>query len=697
MKKTKAICLKASIIFLMLLTAAAANATVVRSNRDPRVDQDLRTTASPTFVDLILSGGNILSANSINLKPSGDTDDYISFSTVGDIPRATIIGGSQFDIYSDTISTGFGLKDISDDGLVFSWLDNFHIGSIEADGILKIISSDNLQLQPSGDMTNFFQLSTIANIPTIRAFGGTVFSVAFDSILDVSNVDSRIDPDAILEKSEDSYYRFNGTLAPEAGGGGSPPTLTLTAGTTTYCDRGTAKGHNFDGSSYYTADTPSYKPQTGTGARSVSFWHRPVGSGNRNIFAYGSASGAGQWAGRISATDMFSVLFGDGNANSVIDIVTDGLWHHVVATMDAGDTIGDTLIYIDGELDTGTTYGSGSNPIDTGTAIDLIIGASRAGASPADGCLSDIAFFDTQLSAADVLDIYNRQKPTVIEGTSLPHPGDMAGPILTLGSGTFGSLNVNGEFGFSVDIFGGLNIGQAFIVSTNGDTQIKGALNHDGSTVGFFNTTPITKPANTVALDTLLVSLGLRAFGGVANFDTQVVADAGLDVGSGKFVVEADGDTFWTGAGTGLPYADMHVIDNTTPTVITTMGVAVQVVIFDVSGPSNNATVDLAENHITIVKAGDYKINVSATVNSVAGGGSRFEMSVLKNNGATAVGGLHVDRHLDGGGVSSGSISMTGIVTLAVNDTIEVWIENETGTQNYVVEDSDINLIQVGG
>ncbi len=169
-----------------------------------------------------------------------------------------------------------------------------------------------------------------------------------------------------------------------------------------------------------------------------------------------------------------------------------------------------------------------------------------------------------------------------------------------------------------------------------------------------------------------------------------------LGDGTNNTEIDSSGSVVFVG-NAGLCYADMYVVDNTTPSVITTMGVAVQVTIYDTDGPFNSATPDHTNDHITIVKAGDYKINVSATVNSVAGSGSRFEMTVQKNDGAAALGGLHVDRHLDGGGVSSGSVSMTGIVTLALNDTVEIWIENETGTQNYVVEDSDINIIQVGG
>ena len=89
-------------------------------------------------------------------------------------------------------------------------------------------------------------------------------------------------------------------------------------------------------------------------------------------------------------------------------------------------------------------------------------------------------------------------------------------------------------------------------------------------------------------------------------------------------------------------------------------------------------------------------INVSATMNSIAGAASRFDMTVKKNDGAATIGALHCHRNLGGGGVESGVISMSGIVALVVDDTIEVWIENETNTQNYVVEDITLSIVRVG-
>jgi hypothetical protein len=146
----------------------------------------------------------------------------------------------------------------------------------------------------------------------------------------------------------------------------------------------------------------------------------------------------------------------------------------------------------------------------------------------------------------------------------------------------------------------------------------------------------------------------------------------------------------------GLSYGGISKVSNAVETAIAVMGTAVQVTIFDTDMPSNGTTPAHGTDDVTILVAGDYMIVVSATVNSVAGGGSRFEMTVQKNNGASDVGALHVDRNLAGGGGVAGSASMSGIATLAASDTIEVWIENETGTENYVVEDITLSLIQIG-
>ena len=185
-----------------------------------------------------------------------------------------------------------------------------------------------------------------------------------------------------------------------------------------------------------------------------------------------------------------------------------------------------------------------------------------------------------------------------------------------------------------------------------------------------------------------------NAYGLYIESETAATNNWAIKTNAGQ--VEFGDDTFWTGSGSGLPYAEIYATDNSTQTTITVAGTAVQVTIFDTNGESNLATPDHTNDHITIVKAGRYMINVSATVNSIAGAASRFEISVQKNNGASEII-PHMNRNLTGGAGESGVISMSGIASLAANDTIEVWIENETNTQNYIVEDISLSLFQLGG
>lgn len=59
--------------------------------------------------------------------------------------------------------------------------------------------------------------------------------------------------------------------------------------------------------------------------------------------------------------------------------------------------------------------------------------------------------------------------------------------------------------------------------------------------LGFFNTTPVTQPANTVAINDVLVNLGLRSSGGNANFSTDVE----IDSSSNGVILKSPDTTRW--------------------------------------------------------------------------------------------------------------------------------------------------------
>lgn len=197
------------------------------------------------------------------------------------------------------------------------------------------------------------------------------------------------------------------------------------------------------------------------------------------------------------------------------------------------------------------------------------------------------------------------------------------------------------------------------------------------------------------------LSLGVSSTTGFGSVTRQMTILVSGNVGFNETNPQAKfhlaGDMLFSGASSGLPFGEINVIGNVTETAIATQNVYVQITTFNANGESLNVTPDHTNDHLTITKAGRYFISCSITLNSVGGSGSTAEMEVKKNNGTSRVGSLHVDRSLSGGGTESGAITLTGIANLSVSDTIEVWIKNETNTQNYVVEDITLTISQKGG
>jgi len=146
----------------------------------------------------------------------------------------------------------------------------------------------------------------------------------------------------------------------------------------------------------------------------------------------------------------------------------------------------------------------------------------------------------------------------------------------------------------------------------------------------------------------------------------------------------------------GLRYGEIYVEDNSNVTTITNTLTYYQVTVFDTNGESNGTTPDHTNDHIEIDHDGVYLVLVSASVKTeVAGTGDVYECEVKLNNGATSVPNLHWDRQLAGGGGDVGSTSASGIVSLEDGDTVEVWVQNKTGTDNLIFEDITLTVIEI--
>lgn len=150
----------------------------------------------------------------------------------------------------------------------------------------------------------------------------------------------------------------------------------------------------------------------------------------------------------------------------------------------------------------------------------------------------------------------------------------------------------------------------------------------------------------------------------------------------------------------GLSYGEISAYDEGDEIAIATAGIAnkVQVTTFDTNGPTKNTTPDHTNDHITVISAGHYFCIVSLHIESAGGGGAdEFGFGVYKNNGTTLFENCHGHRKLAGGGGDTGALSLSGLLDLAVGDTIELWCWNEDSTDNIIIDDVTMTLIQFGG
>lgn len=116
---------------------------------------------------------------------------------------------------------------------------------------------------------------------------------------------------------------------------------------------------------------------------------------NRRVFFYQKAGygvTAGVWA-------------------SPLDSLSLSAWHHVVITMDASDAANVPLIYIDGVLQTLTTYYSMGSAAIPETGVQFVIGNLKTNSLdytfPFDGKIFDARVYNRILTAAEVTTLYN--------------------------------------------------------------------------------------------------------------------------------------------------------------------------------------------------------------------------------------------------------------------------------------------------
>lgn len=118
---------------------------------------------------------------------------------------------------------------------------------------------------------------------------------------------------------------------------------------------------------------------------------------------------------------------------------------------------------------------------------------------------------------------------------------------------------------------------------------------------------------------------------------------------------------------------------------------AVQVSGWDTNGDSFNSTPDHTNDHITADIAGEYFISLTASFNG--GTNDTYSFGIFANNKDTQL--LpRVTRKVSSTDV--GAIACAGIASLAVNDTVELWVQCENSSDNVTIQDGTLALFKIG-
>jgi len=148
-------------------------------------------------------------------------------------------------------------------------------------------------------------------------------------------------------------------------------------------------------------------------------------------------------------------------------------------------------------------------------------------------------------------------------------------------------------------------------------------------------------------------------------------------------------------ASTDTVYGEIYAQD-TTGTISVSNAGWTQVTNFAANGSFQHATPDHTNDHITIDEDGIYFVCISATVENSAGVGHIVELSAFKNNGVTELPNIHAHRTLPVG-TDRGSMSLSGLADLGINDTLELWAQSSSATaRNITVSDVNLTAIKMG-
>jgi len=145
-------------------------------------------------------------------------------------------------------------------------------------------------------------------------------------------------------------------------------------------------------------------------------------------------------------------------------------------------------------------------------------------------------------------------------------------------------------------------------------------------------------------------------------------------------------------------FAELSVKGNTTATAISIADTYVQFIGFDTEGESNALTRSSSEDHITSPFNVQCLLTCSITAAAAeATGGDSYSFQIFKNNGSEGYDNLIARRTVSAGAAGKHvmSVSISGVIQVNEDDTIELWVKNEDDNNDILITDCTLTLTRV--
>ena len=282
--------------------------------------------------------------------------------------------------------------------------------------------------------------------------------------------------------------------------------------------------------------------------------------------------------------------------------------------------------------------------------------------------------------------------------------------MFSTGKGTWGATGATPNATLAI-----VNVDPA---SADGQDALDISTTHSGSLVGTgakINFTSGLNSTQVAGIRTYLDSaarVSLHLTSGVGAQTTRIkIKDSGETIignpGTTDLTIESNGDTYWTGAGSGLPFACMYVDGAQSIIVALTSGVIAEVKddgttsLNDgwLGGDLNLITFPTGgdEHYLQVTKAGFYRIQWSLSFNT-ANPGANVEI-----HGGIAVDGTAIRNKAEAhrtiaNNSDTGNMSGTAMIDCPNGtEQISIWILNSTNNANVTVEHGNVSMLMAGG